>query len=114
MGEADLGYAYAAYARGSFGDLIQKGLKGSEAFNPVFKAHLQHVNEAWIIKQELPIGLVVAMIKDNRMEPHVFWYQWATPRNKIEGTIKRPSVYFVVFGMDGPADGVGFDVDVFF
>lgn len=28
------------------------------------------------------------MIKDNRMEPHVFWFPWASPRNKIEGTMK--------------------------
>ncbi len=36
----------------------------------------------------MPVGIVIGKIDDNRLEPHVFWFPWATPRNMLECTIK--------------------------
>lgn len=34
-----------------------------------------------------PVGLVLAyaMLDGRRIEPHIDWFPWATPRNKLEG-----------------------------
>ncbi len=38
--------------------------------------------------EDRPVGLVAAHEKDHRIEPHVIWFPWATPRNKIECSVK--------------------------
>lgn len=34
-----------------------------------------------------PIGIVIVNFYENAAWPHVIWFPWATPRNKLEGTI---------------------------
>lgn len=36
---------------------------------------------------KIPVCVVVAAIKKHIMEPHVIWFPWASPRNKIEADV---------------------------
>jgi hypothetical protein len=40
------------------------------------------------VKGEIPIGMVVANMNGKCCEPHVFWFAEATPRNKLECSLK--------------------------
>lgn len=34
-----------------------------------------------------PVGIVAAGITEHRMEPHVIWFPWASPRNRLEAAV---------------------------
>lgn len=72
-----------------FAGKLDEGLNPTE-FRQMMLATLggifQSGGEAWMFygQSSVPVGLVVGHISGNRMEPHVFWFPEATPRNRIE------------------------------
>ena len=53
--------------------------------------------EAWILEAPNPVsaerdinpvGVMTAIINRHLMEPHVYWFDWATERNKVETVLK--------------------------
>lgn len=43
-----------------------------------------HVKDQGII----PVGLAAFHVVGNHVEPHLYWFWWATPRNRYEATFK--------------------------
>ena len=34
-----------------------------------------------------PVGVVAAIVRGQNYEPHVEWFEWATPQNKLRGAV---------------------------
>lgn len=88
-------YVWAAYKRGVFDQNpeIPSDLDPFE-FKSVFLGILGTYilgsgGEAWILEDKIPIGMVLGSLGGrNHLEPHVFWFPEATPRNKIEFSVR--------------------------
>ena len=96
MQAGDLAYAYAGYRQGAFPGMPE-GLKPREFDVAFYKAAVQWEEiYALTVKHtngRRPVGLMLARITEEigmpaRMEPHLMWFPWATPRNKLETTVK--------------------------
>jgi hypothetical protein len=86
---------FAAYQKGAFND-IEPGL----SFNTFadFIIHEFGQTEMYVgiapnsesrEHTEIPVGIFIVTRWHNTLgEPHTFWFPWATPRNKIEVTLK--------------------------
>jgi hypothetical protein len=89
----DLGWLWAAYKHGSFENLPEMDEKAFREF--VEKNVLPRYYEIDIIEDDNesfrskhgPVALVTTFYDGWRMEPHVDWFKWATPRNILRGTI---------------------------
>jgi hypothetical protein len=88
-------YLWAAYKRGVFSHLPEFTADLSpDDFRKLMFAVIGNVlqsgGDAWMFYGKLvhPVGLVVGFVSGKRMEPHVFWFPEATPRNKIECALK--------------------------
>ncbi len=89
--ESDTRFLWAAYQMGGWSDLFAQNLS-KEAFAEKMVEILGAVDLDWIIEIEgenglRPIGIVLGVFRaaGRAVEPHVDWFPWATPRNKMEG-----------------------------
>ena len=39
------------------------------------------------LEENMPVGIVGGIRKQEVLEPHVEWFPWATPRNKVEAIL---------------------------
>ena len=39
-------------------------------------------------EKEIPVGVMIIREDEKVLEPHVYWFPWATNRNKLEGIIR--------------------------
>ncbi len=88
----DMRWLYVAYVKGAFDG--PEGMSPQE-FDGWVEATLQLASPgmAYVLTSpfdgdDRPVGLVVAFEKGHILEPHVWWFPWATPRNKIETSVK--------------------------
>lgn len=87
-------YLWAAYKRGVFKELPPE--LDPFDFRRTVLASLEGIlaaGEAWTLsaktpKGEIPVGLVLARIKDGFCEPTVFWFPEASARNKLETSLR--------------------------
>lgn len=86
MSEEHLKWLWAAYRRGGFAD-APKDLDAKD-FEQWAVAEIVQLDEGYLLSVDKPVGLVLARLNDHRMEPHVWWFPWATPRNKLECAVK--------------------------
>ena len=42
----------------------------------------------FVLVSDKPVGLIVGLVKESIMEPHVDWFPWATPRQKLETIVR--------------------------
>lgn len=64
---------------------------GPNEFVDALSVLINGFDASFVIQAERPLGLVLGMqdgVLPHIMWPHVWWFPWATPRNKIEGTLK--------------------------
>lgn len=86
-------YLWAAYRKNVFKDELPDGLT-TEDFTKVILATIGNViqaeGEVWIFygQSDRPVGMIVGHVAGDRMEPHVFWFPWSTPRNRLECSLK--------------------------
>lgn len=87
-------YLWAAYRTGVFSHLpdFPPDLD-PQTFRDIMAANVGRIfqtGEAWMFygKSDKPLGMVAAFISGVTMEPHVFWFPWATPRNRLECALK--------------------------
>ena len=102
--EDDLRYIWAAYSMGGFPSLAERFVDGemsSAKFTKEFGEELiTNYDEAWtlLVKKTnglRPVGLVLAFsshwnpaFSPFMIVADMIWFPWATPRNKIETTVK--------------------------
>ena len=86
-----IAWLYAAHKRGGFRHYPQFNEEMSpEVFETKFLETVAPFDVAWILTapnqkgDDTPVGFVGAFIRHTIMEPHVEWFPWATPRNKLE------------------------------
>lgn len=36
---------------------------------------------------EIPVGLMICAVNGHRLQPHVLWFAWASPRNRLESVV---------------------------
>lgn len=80
-------WLYAAYRKGAFEamprDMDPKRFR-EKVEEDMAGFHFAYVLTSRTGRGETPIGLMVGFISGHRMEPHVFWFPWASARNRIE------------------------------
>lgn len=92
--EDDFRWLWAAYKLGTWHDLLNEGLS-REVFREAVVELVSQVQFDWILAVPMetglrPVGMVFAdpRFGGNAIEPHVEWFPWATPRNKLECAIQ--------------------------
>lgn len=88
--DSDFRYLWAAYRLGLWRDIMDDQLS-QDAFYQRALEIIAFADYDWILEARQaegmrPVGLVLAaaMLDGRRIEPHVDWFPWATPRNKFE------------------------------
>jgi hypothetical protein len=88
-------YLWVAYKTGVFSHLAEfKDEMDSDTFRKTMLAVLGNVlnsGDAWMLygkASKHPVGMMVGLGAENRMEPHVFWFSNSTPRNRLECVLK--------------------------
>ena len=107
LSDGDWPFLIAAYKKGAFDDFLL-GLQQTfdlpeivELKNEEFRAlfgEIFRTEEYYILTAktsafksldgQVPVGLVQTNPKDHRMIPRIMWFPWASPRNKIEATVR--------------------------
>lgn len=93
----DAMWLHAAYEMKSFGGFIPDGYD-QETFDDGAKQLFgglagaegcAYILEGYHSQKEkcVPVGVVVVRIFEEAIWPHVHWFSWATPRNKIEASV---------------------------
>ena len=90
--DSDFRYLWAAYRLGLWRDNLD-GELSRDAFLQRTLEIISATDYDWIVVARQaegmrPVGLVLAaaMADGRRIEPHIDWFPWATPRNKLEGS----------------------------
>lgn len=85
-------WLWAAYQMDTWADLFAVNLT-KDAFTEKVLEMLGAVDFDWIIDAKSengmrPVGIVLGNFRaaGRGVEPHVEWFPWATPRNKLEGS----------------------------
>ncbi len=87
--EEDLKWFYVAHKTGSFA--LDEDLDPVE-FKTRALEFIGLLDDAFTLfaqtgRGEIPVGLMMVGLSEHRMEPHVFWFSWASARNKLESTV---------------------------
>jgi len=89
--DSDLRYLWAAYRLGFWYEMLDEDMT-QDAFKERAMELLASVDYDWIIEARhgegmRPVGIILAaqLMDGRRIEPHVDWFPWATPRNMFEG-----------------------------
>ena len=92
----DKQWLWAAYRHGKGGfedQTFPEGLSQQE-FDRIANEALQSMDYPYILKAHMPergvtpVGFARIDIVRHHVEPHIYWFWWATPRNKYEATFK--------------------------
>lgn len=82
--ESDFRWLWAAYKKDSFPkESFPEGLP-KEEFDERVRDYLSRFHEWYLLSAEKPVGVVMILTDGYRFEPHVKWFSWATPRQKME------------------------------
>lgn len=103
----DIDFLYVAYRKGALDELLADiqarfDLPGIEVLN---KAELRAIFSEFTllgefytftarttgfksVKGDVPVGLLGADREDHKLKPHMLWFPWATPRNKVECALR--------------------------
>ena len=70
---------------------MPKGMKPRE-FKEQTLSLIEAVDLAYTLiaptgRGEIPIGLMLCALSGHRLQPHVLWFEWASPRNRIESVV---------------------------
>ena len=84
--ESDFRWLWAAYRKGGV-EAIPRDLDMEEFLAAAF-GHLEKFSEQFMVETDRPVGVIVTLTDGYRFEPHAVWFPWASPRNKLEGTLK--------------------------
>jgi hypothetical protein len=93
--DEDLGFVYAAYKQGAFHDMAED--LDFDAFSAEFISIASNgefyigiaPNRTSKERTEIPVGLITVTRWHSTLgEPHIFWFPWATKRNKVEVCLK--------------------------
>ena len=86
-------WLWASYQMGVWADLFPENLSREEFRDKVWEI-LSMVDLEWMLEVKSenglrPIGVVFAEYRfaGHGIEPHVEWFPWATPRNKLESAV---------------------------
>ena len=86
----DLRWLWAAYQKGVWNDVLAEGLSQADFKNTVIEI-LGAVEFDWVFEVRTdkglrPVGLVTAQSRfaGRAIKPHVDWFPWASPRNRLE------------------------------
>lgn len=82
----DFRWLWAAYKKGGM-DGIPPDLD-MDQFIAAAYGHLEKFTEQFIVETDRPIGVIVTLTDGYKFEPHAIWFPWASPRNKLEGSLK--------------------------
>lgn len=78
---------WAAYRMGTWNEIFPEGLQ-QDAFSEKVLELVASVDVDWLIEDSKlrPIGVVLGNFRfgGHGVEPHVEWFDWATPRAKLE------------------------------
>ncbi len=97
--EDDLKYLGAAWKKGALdsmgGVFAEHDLSAQEFLQRAAEAlaDLPDGTGKWMLEAPVggkltPVGLMVAAVVEHRMEPNVYWFPWASMRNKLETVVK--------------------------
>ena len=88
-----MGWLWAAYKKGLWTDMLPENAS-KDNFEDCVVDILSKVDLDWIFEVHTqdgmrPVGIVGAdfRFEGHAIEPHVDWFPWATPRNKIESIV---------------------------
>ena len=94
----DYRWMWAAYKFGSFANLIEEGLDEDGfviAITSIMEEYYLRSGTAIVPtayfggrREMAPVGLVLVDYSQDAFWPHVLWFEWATPRNRIECAVK--------------------------
>lgn len=114
--DMDKKWLWAAYRNGKSGfapDAFAEGLSLEEfdkiAFKIVGNIDFPYLVEGHTDGGVIPVGLVATRIVNYHVEPHIFWFWWATPRNIYEATFKffdklaEDAPFVIAVEKDGPS-----------
>ena len=86
-----MAFLWAAYRLGTWDDHIPPELPQT-MFESRIIEFLARADYDWIVEARngdgvRPVGIILAqaMLDGRRIEPHIEWFPWATPRNRFEG-----------------------------
>ena len=87
--EGDMRWLYAGYMQGAFPTLFQRGLSPKDFTKALVARFQQPDTKHFMLEAPTSLdtriaGMIEAMVDLDKMEPHVLWLPWATPRNKLE------------------------------
>ena len=89
--EGDIRYVWASYSLGGFEGAFEADLSGLE-FEEAFLDRVGEGVGAFTLfapnKDDAPVGLMLVAGFDGNLWPHVIWFPWASPRNKIEVVLR--------------------------
>ena len=86
--EKDKGYLWAAVKMGGFPSIPEWHLDDKEEFKDAVDEILSNFPIVLMLNgPDKPTGLLVALLNGTDMEPHVEWFPWATPRQRLEGWV---------------------------
>jgi len=84
--QTDLKYLWLDYNKGTsipFAPLLDKDSFRTAAHQFFAAFQTAHIMFAPAMR-DLPVGVIVGKIEEHKLFPHAFWFNWATPRNKLE------------------------------
>lgn len=91
MEESDMRWLWAAYKMGAWEGQIYAGLD-EELFTEDIICKIKNADFAWTVECTSerglqPSGIIVGTSfgRGRCVEPHMDWFPWATPRNRLEG-----------------------------
>lgn len=87
----DARWLWAAYRRGAFPDAAE-GMD-RERFLDWLAERAAAFHEVWILTapnedEKRPVGVVAGRFDEYGLRPHVIWFPWSTPRNRMECALK--------------------------
>lgn len=92
--ETDMKWLWASYQMGVWNELFSENMARDEFRDKLWEI-VSAVDFDWILEVQhegglRPVGIVFAEYRfgGHGVEPHVEWFPWATPRNKLECSIK--------------------------
>jgi len=107
LSDGDWPFLIAAYKKGAFDEILSRLQRSHDLpeivdltneefrdlFHEFFRLGVHYILTARTsafktLDGQVPVGLVDANPEDHRMVPRVMWFPWASPRNKIEPTVR--------------------------
>lgn len=73
-------------------EMIERGLSVAEFSNELLDL-LEKFQGINVFMGDRPLGLLVTTESEHRLEPHIEWFPWATPRNKIEHVVNMVNAF---------------------